>query len=128
MAAGERRNTQGQDAGGTEGQAFVPAVDIHDTDEAAVLVADLPGCGEGDVHVSFDEGVLTIRGRVEPVGEAGRELTYCEFRTGDFERSFSVSETVDVSRIEGTVKDGVLRLVLAKAAEAKSRRIPIRSG
>lgn len=107
---------------------FAPPVDIYETDDAAVLAADVPGCGEGNVDVSLEEGVLTVRGRVEPDRFPDHELTYAEYRVGDYERTFSVSDTVDVGKVEASVKDGVLRLVLPKAPEAKPKRIAIKTG
>jgi len=105
---------------------FLPAVDIHETDDGAVLLADLPGCDEASVDVRLEEGVLTITGRVEPDDFPGHQLTHGEYRPGDFERSFSVSDIVDAARIKARVKDGVLRLDLPKAEAAKPKKIQVK--
>jgi HSP20 family protein len=107
---------------------FVPAVDIYETDEGAVLVADLPGCDESNVAISLEDGVLTIRGRVAPEAPEGLTLTAAEYRTGDFERSFTVSELVDPEKVEATFKNGLLRLTLPKAELAKPRKIDVKLG
>ncbi|MFW6107441.1 MAG: Hsp20/alpha crystallin family protein [bacterium] len=108
--------------------AFAPPVDIYETDEGAVLVADLPGCDREDVDIQYESGVLTIRGRVPEDRFPDHELTYAEYRAGDFERAFSVSELVDPEKIEATVRNGVLRVALPKAEEAKPRKIEIKTG
>ena len=106
---------------------FVPAVDIYENDDGAVLVADLPGCDEGSVEIHIEDGVLTIRGRVKAHAPEGLDLTAGEYRLGDFERSFTVSELVDTDHIEAAVKDGVLHLTLPKAEAAKPRKIQIKT-
>ena len=111
-----------------EGPSFLPAVDIYETDEGAVLVADLPGCDETTVDISIEDRELTLRGRVKAPEFEGLELTNAEYRVGDFERTFTVSELIDTSRIEATVRDGVLRLTLPKAEVAKPKKIQIKTG
>ena len=109
------------------GRVFLPAVDIYETAESVVLVADLPGVDEQSVDVTLEKNVLTIYGRVEQQYPAGHSLTYSEYRIGDYERSFTVSNVIDWEKIEGTVKDGVLRLTLPKAGPAKSKKIAIKA-
>jgi HSP20 family protein len=106
--------------------AFAPAADVFETKQGAVVLVDLPGCDEGSVDIRVEEGVLTIRGRVQPESHPGHELTYGEYRVGDFERSFSVSELIDTEHIEATVKDGVLRVTLPKTEAAKPKKIQVK--
>lgn len=105
---------------------FIPPVDIYETEHEAVLVVDLPGCDEGAVDVRLEEGVLTIAGRVEPDDFPGHQLTYSEYRVGDFERSFTVSDLVNTAEVQAAVKDGVLRLTLPKVEAAKPRKIEVK--
>ncbi|HKP55029.1 MAG TPA: Hsp20/alpha crystallin family protein [Chloroflexia bacterium] len=109
------------------GRVFLPAVDIYETADSVVLVADMPGVDENSVDVNLEKNVLTIYGRVEPQYPAGHSLTYSEYRIGDYQRSFTVSNTIDWEKIQGTVKDGVLRLTLPKAGPAKTKKIAITS-
>jgi len=111
-----------------ERTVFIPRTDIYERDDALVLVADMPGVDENTVHINVDRRVLTITGQVasEPVG--GHQLTYVEYETGDFERSFTLAEEVDVDKIEATVKNGVLRLVLPKSEAAKPKKITVKAG
>ncbi|MBN1764915.1 MAG: Hsp20/alpha crystallin family protein [Sedimentisphaerales bacterium] len=108
---------------------FIPRVDIHERKDALVVVADMPGVDEKSVDINVERHVLTITGRVEsnpPV--ENRRLSYCEYRTGDYERSFTLSDEVDIDRIEGTVKQGVLELVLPKAEASRPKQISVKAG
>lgn len=107
---------------------FAPAADIYETGHGAVLLVDLPGCDEGSVDVRVEDGVLTVTGRVAPETVPDHELTYCEYRTGNYERAFTVSELIDTEKIEATVKDGVLRLTLPKVEAAKPKKVQIKVG
>jgi HSP20 family protein len=108
--------------------AFVPRADIYETAEAITVVTDMPGVDETSVDITLDKNVLTITGYVEPMQPEGYSLAHAEYNIGDFERAFTLSDRIDREGIEATVKDGVLRLVLPKITEAKSRMIPISVG
>ena len=108
--------------------AFVPRADIYETAEAITVMTDMPGVDETSVDVTLEKNVLTISGYVEPMQPEGYDLAHAEYNIGDFERSFTLSDRIDRDGIEATVKDGVLRLVLPKITEAKSRSIPISVG
>lgn len=95
--------------------AFVPRVDIYDASDAIILVADMPGVDEQAVDITLERNVLTINGYVEPCFPENYSLAYAEYRVGDFERSFKVSDEIDQDKIEATLKNGVLRLRLPKA-------------
>jgi len=110
------------------GQVFSPRADVYETAEAIVVVADIPGAKEDSVDITLEKNVLSIQGRVKSEERGGYKLTYGEYEEGDYERSFVLSEGVDRNKIEGTVKDGVLRLVLPKAKEAVARKIPVKAG
>ena len=96
--------------------AFVPRVDIYETNDSIFLVADMPGVDEKSVDITLEKDVLMIDGYVEPVVPEGYRLAYAEYRVGDYQRRFTLSDQVDRDGIEATMKDGVLRLHLPKAA------------
>ena len=107
--------------------AFVPRVDIYETEEAIVLVADMPGVDENSLDITLENRVLTVKGYVNAVWPEDYALAYAEYRIGDYERSFTLTDTVDAAGIEATAKDGVLRLMLPKAVP-ESRKIAVRAG
>ncbi|MGC9520625.1 MAG: Hsp20/alpha crystallin family protein [Anaerolineae bacterium] len=95
-------------------RAFVPRVDIYETNDAIVMTADMPGVGPESVDITLEQGVLTINGYVEEERPEDYTLTYAEYSTGDYVRRFTLSNQIDQDAIEATVKDGVLRLYLPK--------------
>ena len=102
-------------------------VDIFDAEEEVVLEADLPGVDREQLDLQLDRGTLTIRGRaVKPALEGTVSLE--EFRVGNFERTFTVSEEIDVTGIVAELKNGVLKLRLPKSAQRKARRIAVTAG
>lgn len=109
-------------------RVYVARADIYETDEAIVVLADVPGADENSVDITIEKNVLTIYAEVEPEQPGEHSLIYQEFDVGDYERSFVLSNQVDRSKIEATVKDGVLRLYLPKMPEAQARKISVRAG
>jgi len=107
--------------------AFVPRVDIYEDKEAITVVADMPGVDANSVDVTLDNNVLTINGYVEPTLPEGHSLVYSEYRVGDYQRAFTLSDQIDRDGIEATVRDGVLRVHLPKTSEAKTRKVPIKA-
>ena len=105
--------------------AFVPRVDIYETGDEIVLVADMPGVDEKSVDITLEKNVLTINGYVEPEYPEDYCLCCAEYEVGDYQRSFTLSDKIDQERIEAAVKDGVLRLHLSKAGPARARKITV---
>ena len=108
-------------------RAFVPRVDIYETDEAIAVVADMPGVDAQSVDITLEQNVLTINGYVNETRPEGYTLAYAEYRTGDYVRSFTLSNRIDQSKIEAAVKDGVLRLHLPKM-HPTSTKITVSAG
>jgi len=107
-------------------RAYVPRVDIYETDNAIVLLTDMPGVDEDAIDITLEKNVLTINGLVEENNPDNYSLVYAEYQTGDFQRSFTLSNEIDRDKIEATVKNGVLRLYLPKAEPAKTRKITVK--
>lgn len=105
---------------------IAPPVDIHETNEQIVIVADMPGVTEGGIDVTLEQDVLTIVGRVGKEERPGYELALSEFGEGDYRRVFTLATAVERDTISAEVKDGVLRIVLPKAEPAKAKRIAVK--
>ncbi len=131
MASKEIEKREAQSPSETERtrsrRVYIPNVDIYENNDAVMLVADMPGVDEKTVDVTLDKNVLTISGTVEPEAHEGYQLVYSEYGTGDYERSFTVSDEIDGDRIVATVKNGVLRLTLPKAEKLKAKKISVRA-
>jgi HSP20 family protein len=100
-------------------------VDILETAEALRVVVDLPGVRGEDVDIRFDDGVLTVHGKVATDGVTTEEYLLKEMETGDFFRTFQVGEMIDASRISAEHNNGVLTLNLPKVEAVKPRKIPV---
>lgn len=121
-----------QELGGAEstrpGRIFSPSVDIFETDEAISVLADMPGVRAEGLSIDLRDSVLTIDGRVSEAQREGEQTLVREYETGGFHREFRLTELIDQSRIDATLRDGVLRLTLPKAEAARPRRIEVRQG
>jgi len=107
---------------------FVPATDIYEDKDSLVVLVDMPGVDEKSVEIHVEHNILTIGATVQSEDFAGHQETYREYETGRFERQFTLSDEVEFSKIEATVRDGVLRIVLPKAEAARPRKIPVKAG
>lgn len=107
-------------------RVFIPKVDIYEEGDTVYLLADMPGVDQESIDITLEKNILTITGFVDDEME-DYGLAYSEYRVGDYERTFALSDEVDRSKIEATVSDGVLKLTLPKAEEAKARKIAVRS-
>jgi len=100
-----------------------PPVDIYETPEGLVLLADLPGVASSDLVVRHEDNILTVQGKahhlltIEPV--------YREYELGNFFRQFEISEQVDQGKIVARFQHGVLTLRLPRAEKAKPRQIAV---
>ena len=101
---------------------MTPPVDILETAEGLVLVADVPGVSQDDLEVSVDRNVLTLRGHASYVSPGKEEVTLPSVF-----RKFRLSEGIDTENIGAELKHGVLRLHLPKAGAAKARQIEIKA-
>ena len=110
------------------GTVYTPDVDIMEKGDSIVVVADMPGVDESSVDVTLEKNVLTIYGKVEPEIPEKHQLTGREYGMGDYQRSFTVSDEIDRDKIQATVKNGVLKLVLPKARGAQTTKITVKAG
>lgn len=108
--------------------AYVPRTDIYENDEKIVIVADVPGADENSIDLTLEKNILSIKAFIDPVDPEGFTLAFWEYGIGDFERSFKISDEIDREKIEASVNNGVLRVVLTKSGPAKAKRIAITSG
>ena len=111
-----------------ECQCFIPRADIYETEEDIVVVVDVPGVDESSIDITLEKNVITINAYIELYELEGYAPTLTEYEVGDFQRSFRLSNMIDHDKIQASVKDGVLRLQLSKAGEAKTRKISVTAG
>ena len=111
-----------------EQPSVVPPVDVFENESGITLLADLPGVARDALQVRVDGDTLTIEATAATDSPPGMELLYSEAEFPSYRRSFTLSRELDPGRIDASLKDGVLRLVIPKTEEAKPRRIEVRAG
>jgi HSP20 family protein len=124
VQAGRRAGTptnQGQQA-----PHLVPPVDVFEDEAGITVLADLPGVSRERLAVRIDGDSLLIEGTAESSGPSNLELLYGEAQPSIYRREFTLSRELDPARIEAQLKDGVLRLSIPKAEDARPRRIQVR--
>lgn len=101
----------------------VPLVDIYENDDEILLYADMPGIAKDSITVNVDNGKLEISG-IRHLHVTGSS-NWQEFGDIEYRRVFAVPQSIDVSKVNAELKEGVLRLHLPKAEAAKPRTIQI---
>jgi len=110
------------------GRWYRPNVDIVEKQTELLLLADMPGLGSDLIDIRFEDGMLTIHGRVPRRQTADARYLLHEYGVGDFCRTFRVSEEIDASRITAEYASGVLTLHMPKAEAVKPRTIAVKAG
>ncbi len=101
----------------------IPPVDIYEEADKLVVLADLPGVKKDTLSVQVEQGILTIEGKGNR--DTPGHILRREFTLVPFFRQFRITEAIDTGKIRAGIQNGVLRLDLPKAEEAKPRRIPV---
>jgi HSP20 family molecular chaperone IbpA len=103
-----------------------PRVDTYETNDAALLVIELPGVPRDKLEVAVEDDLLTVRGQLELEGPEGFTLGRSEFEPGTYAQSFRLGEELDTERIEASLEHGLLRLILPRKRPSR-RSIDIRT-
>ena len=115
-----------------EGSGFmVPDVDVRDTGSSLVIEAELPGVTDKDLSVTVADGVLTIKGEKKSQREEKKDNYYMSERSfGSFERSLTLPESADDSKIEARFDKGVLHVTVPKKPESvkATKQIEVKPG
>ena len=107
---------------------IVPPVDVFENESCITVLADLPGVAKEQLHVRVDGDTLLLEATATITGPENMELVYGEAQVPTYRRQFTLSRELDASRIEAQLRDGVLRLTIPKAEEARPRRIQVQVG
>ena len=119
------RPTLANDAGAPY---IVPPADIFEDASGITVLADLPGVTKDKLGVRIDGDSLVLEATASPAGPDGMELIYGETQVSFYRRQFTLSRELDATQADAQLKDGVLRLTIPKAEEAKPRRIDVKIG
>lgn len=105
-----------------------PAADAKSEAEGYRITMELPGVAEDDIHVTAEEGILSVKGEKRSSREEkGEGWFFSERQYGSFARSFRLPADADAGAVSADLKDGVLTVTVPRkpAAEPKTRRIPV---
>lgn len=106
--------------------AWHPAVDILENEKEIIIKAELPGIDLSDVSLEIADNLLTLRGERKFERDTKKENYHrIERSYGSFQRSFTLPGTVDQTRINAKLKDGILEVKLPKVENLKPKQIPV---
>src|SRR6202051_2729181 len=109
--------------------SFAPLVDIYEDEHNITLKLEVPGIDEKDIDVRLDNNTLTVHGERNIEKEEKEEnFRRVERQYGSFTRSFTLPSSVDAGQVSANYEKGVLKISLAKKAEAKPKQIKVNVG
>jgi HSP20 family protein len=131
-----RLNRLFRDAYGPEGPeealtttSFAPPVDIYEDEHTITLKMEVPGIDEKDIDVRIESNTLTVQGERKFEKEEKEEnFRRVERQYGSFTRSFTLPSSLDTGQVSADYEKGVLKIKLAKKAEAKPKQIKVNVG
>ena len=108
--------------------AWTPAIDVYETEEAYVVTAEVPGLAREQVDLAVEESRLTLQGRRDARPGAGATVHYHQVERGygAFRRVFEFAEKIDADRVAADLTDGVLTITIPKVAPPPARKIEVR--
>jgi len=99
-----------------------PSADISETDQEYVIRAELPAVKKEDVQVTFDDGMITIKGeRKQQKEDRSEKYHRIESFYGSFERAFTLPENINADSIRCESKDGILTVHIPKMQTQKAQ-------
>lgn len=105
------------------------ALDVVEEDDAYTVKASLPGVKPEDVDITYNKGMLTIRGEMKDESETIKgQYALRERRFGSFSRTITLPTTIKAEEIDANYRDGILTVKLPKAEEVKPKRIAVNNG
>jgi HSP20 family protein len=114
--------------GGVAKAAWAPSLDITERKDAYLVAVELPGVGIDDLEITFQDGLLTIQGERHDAHDSSEEKVHrVERRYGPFLRAITLPSHVMADAIEASTQDGVLQILVPKAAEVQAKRIQVRA-
>jgi HSP20 family molecular chaperone IbpA len=111
----------------SDAPTFMPPTDVFETKDGFVMLLDMPGTDPDSLNVTLEKRMLTLSARAKPMTPQGYTPVHAEYRDGNYERVFMLSEDVDGDRIDAMFKDGVLRLNLPKTTPSPAKKITVKA-
>lgn len=107
---------------------FMPAVDIIEDKSNITVLADMPGVNQENIDITLEDKVLTLTGTQCCCMPEDHDLVYNGYKCGIYRRSFNILADVNENKINASINNGVLKIVLPKAEKAKPKKITVQTG
>jgi HSP20 family molecular chaperone IbpA len=121
----QKRELEQKQEGTVPARSFVPNADIYETDQALIVLLEMPGVDKSNIDVSVEDDALTVEGKIDFSKYQGLSPIYAEYPVGHYRRGFTLSNRIDQHKISAEMSDGVLTITLPKVEEVKPRRISL---
>lgn len=109
--------------------SWVAPLDVYETQDRYIITAELAGMTTGDVDITVEDNVLTLRGERTFYGDVPEESFHrIERRFGPFQRRVSLPRGSDTAHIHASMSDGLLTIEVAKVAKAQPVRVEVKAG
>jgi len=103
-----------------------PPVDIYEDDQSVVIKAEVPDVDQKDIEVRIENNTLTLKGERKHSSEIKKENYYrVERYFGQFQRSFSLPQSINQEKVQATCEKGILTITLPKREEVKPKQITV---
>lgn len=102
-------------------------IDMYQTKDNVIIKSTIAGVRPDDIDITVANDMVTINGsrkREEKISDD--DYFYQECYWGGFSRSVIVPVDIDSEQIEADLKDGILTVVIPKAAKAKTKRVKVK--
>jgi HSP20 family protein len=103
------------------------AVDVQTGDDAYDITALVPGLNADDLDIEVLNNTVTIRGEFKISGEEANKYLVCELPNGRFNRTITLPTETDSSKVEASIRNGVLSLRIPKAEAARPKSIKVKT-
>jgi len=106
---------------------YKPEVDIYETPNEIVIVADVSGVDPQAVDIDLKNDILTIEAKINPDMFEGLTPLYSEYKVGHYFRKFALDTTISQQDIQAKLQNGVLQIVLPKSEKSRPRKVTIQT-
>ena len=103
-----------------------PPVDIYEDEDSVVIKAEVPDVDQKDIEVRIENNTLTLKGERKHSSEIKKENYYrVERYFGQFQRSFSLPQSINQDKVQASCEKGILTITLPKREEVKPKQISV---
>ncbi len=120
-------NEFAQGVGSDGAKNIVPSIEISETDKAIEISAEMPGLERKDVEITIEDDTLTIRGekKIEE-NQKDKNVQHSERAYGVFLRVLQLPPGIDLSNVQATMSNGVLKITIPKPAKPEPKKIEVK--